>query len=136
MVIASNINTRDLGRVHKDMEGEQYQQQCFPLVHINDTDWQANISNDTTLYYFPSVTLDDSDARTENIHRKDSEALLLILLLLFLTVVTIWIFKVNRFRILHETGLSMLYGMQLVLKTYIIVKCIMYMCLLQEWWLV
>ena len=94
------------------MEAEE--QLCYPLIHVNDTDWPnipKNASNDTTVYYFPSITLDDSDVRTENIHRRDSEALLLILLLLFLTCITIWIFKVKRFRILHETGLSMLYGM-------------------------
>lgn len=95
------------------------QQQCVYLKVNNDTDWSPP-ANDTSTFFLPSITLDDSDRRTENIHTQDSEALLLILVLLFLTVVTIWVFRVNRFRILHETGLSMLYG-----KLYVVMSALM-----------
>ena len=69
-----------------------------------------NFSNDSGVFSLPSIELDISDTRSEKIHTFDSAALLLIMALLFLTVITIWVFKVKRLRVFHETGLSLIYG--------------------------
>ena len=73
------------------------------------------ISNksESRVFSIPEIKLDISDTRSEKIHTFDSAALLLIMALLFLTVITIWVFKARRLRVLHETGLSLLYGMSM-----------------------
>lgn len=43
-------------------------------------------------------------------HKTDSVTILLLMVLLMLTILTIWLFKHKRLRFIHESGLSIIYG--------------------------
>ncbi len=90
-----------------------------------EDDFLNGASNKSTSYILSYIAQDVSDEKSERTHFYDSAALLVIMSLLFLTVITIWVFKVRRFRVLHESGLALIYG-ELILELWCLCE--------RRWW--
>eukprot|EP01135_Chromosphaera_perkinsii_P007129 Nk52_evm3s710 gene=Nk52_evmTU3s710 len=51
-----------------------------------------------------------AEKEQEEQHVADSVAVFVLMVLLILTIITVWIFKTKRLRFIHESGLSIMYG--------------------------
>uniref|UniRef100_A0A674PCK3 Sodium/hydrogen exchanger n=1 Tax=Takifugu rubripes TaxID=31033 RepID=A0A674PCK3_TAKRU len=63
-----------------------------------------------------------TEKEAEESHRQDSVNLLTFILLLTLTILTIWLFKHRRVRFLHETGLAMIYGCLMFYFAWVVLR--------------
>ena len=75
------------------------------------------IKQESRRIFLPKPVLAVTDERGEMIHKLDGATLIIVMLLLVLTILTIWVFRAKRIRVCHSTGLAMLYGKGLLERT-------------------
>ncbi len=96
------VNPSEADIVGWRLINESYDQETLPEAVFNLSESRA--------LYEASFVQDVTDSQQEIIHSYDSLSLLIIMFLLFMTIITIWVFHAKRIRILHSTGLALLYG--------------------------
>ncbi len=97
-----SVSPNETVLVGQRLLNNSYDEETLPEVVANLSDSRA--------FYQTSFVQDVTDIRQEEIHLYDSLALLIIVFLLFIIIITIWVFQSKRIRILHSTGLALLYG--------------------------
>ena len=58
----------------------------------------------------PTTLEGKKEDEMENTHKTDSLSMLILITLLIINVLMIWLFKIRRFEIFHETGVAMILG--------------------------
>ncbi len=97
------VDPSDAMEVGERLLNQSYTEETLPEV-------VANLSGSSRALFEASFVQDITDIQQEQTHLYDSVALLLIVFLLFIIIITVWIFQSKRIRILHSTGLALLYG--------------------------
>jgi len=103
-----SINPNDSSIIGERLLSENYTLRTLPEV-------VAGLNN-SHAYFSAAFDQDTTDEVQEEAHLNDSYSLLIVVSLLFLTIITIWVFQSRRIRILHSTGLALLYGEESVLS--------------------
>ena len=62
-------------------------------------------------YETPTTLEGKKEDEIDHSHMTDSLSMLILITLLIFNVLVIWLFKIRRFRIFHETGVAMIFGM-------------------------
>ena len=80
----------------------------------NGTSNQTQTVEEIRRIFLPKPVLAVTDTQGERLHQLDGTTIIIVMILLVLTIITIWVFRAWRIRLCHSTGLAMLYGEDLM----------------------